>query len=139
MAEAIAATLGGMGGSAAFTAEETRKARRRPPASLTAYDYYLLANAGRTRFTKDSVFAGLKAANKAIELDPDLGCAYAARAWLIYLTGVHFGGDYETAMQAMERDANQALALDPYDAQARITLAFYLSARGRYQESDAQH
>jgi TolB-like protein/class 3 adenylate cyclase len=138
VAEAIAATLGGVGGSAAIMVEETRKARRRPPASLTAYDYYLLAIAGRTRFTKDSVFAGLSAANKAIELDPDLGCAYAARAWLIYLTGVHFGGDYETAMQAMERDANQALALDPYDAQARITLAFYLGARGRYQESDAQ-
>jgi TolB-like protein/class 3 adenylate cyclase len=138
VAEAIAATLGGMGGSAAITAEETRRARRRPPASLTAYDYYLLANAGRTRFTRDSVFTGLKAANKAIELDPELGCAYVARAWLNFLTGVHFGGDYETGMQAMERDANQALVLDPYDAEARITLAFYLGTRGRIQESDAQ-
>jgi tetratricopeptide (TPR) repeat protein len=137
VAEAIAATLGGMGGSAAITAEETRKARRRPLASLTAYDYYLLANAGRTRFTKESVFAGLKAANKAIELDPELGRAYVARAWLNFIT-MHFGGDYETAMQAMERDANQALVLDPYDAEARIALAFYLSRRGRFQESDAQ-
>src|SRR3546814_19484825 len=38
VAERVAVALGGMGGSAAITAEEIRKARRRSPESLTAYD-----------------------------------------------------------------------------------------------------
>jgi hypothetical protein len=82
VAEAIAATLGGMAGSAAITAEEMRKARRRPPASLRAYDYCLLANEGRARFTRESIFARLEAASKAIALDPAMSRAYATRAWL---------------------------------------------------------
>ena len=133
----LATTLGGMAGSAAITVEEMQKARRRPPENLTAYDYYLLANQGRTVFTDESISAGIEAATKAIELEPTLGRAYVARAWLNYIT-VHQGADFETAMQAMEADARQALSLDPYDAEARVALAFYLSGRARFEESEAQ-
>lgn len=135
VAERVAVTLGGMGGSAAITAEEIRKARRRSPESLTAYDYYLLANEGRTLFTRDSISRGLAAATKAITLEPTLGRAYVARAWLNYIT-VHCGGDFEQAMWGMEADAKRALALDPYDAEARVALAFYLSGRGRFEECE---
>src|SRR3546814_7772626 len=86
VAERVAVALGGMGGSAAITAEEIRKARRRSPESLTAYDHYLLANAGRTLFTGESISRGLAAATKAINLEPTLGSAYVARAWLNYIT-----------------------------------------------------
>jgi TolB-like protein/DNA-binding SARP family transcriptional activator len=137
VAEQVAATLGGMGGSAAITAEETRKARRRSPENLTAYDYYLLANEGRTLFTKESIYRGIDAATKAIALEPTLGRAYVARAWLNYIT-VHCGGDFEAAMRRMEADAKRALDLDPYDAEARVTLAFYLTGRGRFEECEAQ-
>ncbi|MGK9168695.1 hypothetical protein KXR53_20445 [Inquilinus limosus] len=137
LATQIAATLGGMGGSAAITAEEMRKAKRRPPANLTAYDQYLLANEGRTLFTGESVARGLEAATKAIALDPNLSRAYVARAWLNYIA-THYGAEFETAMQAMEADARHALSLDPNDAEARVVLAHYLTARGRFQESEAQ-
>src|SRR3546814_1233628 len=100
-----------MGGSAAITAEGIRKARRRSPEILTAYDHYLLANEGRTLFTGESISRGLAAATKAITLEPTLGRAYVARAWLNYIT-VHCGGDFEQAMQGMEADAKRALALD---------------------------
>lgn len=136
VATQIAATLGGMGGSAAITAEEMRKAKRRPPASLTAYDQYLLANDGRSLFTKESVSRGLEAATKAITLDPNLGRAYVARAWLNYIA-THYGAEFETAMQAMEADARRALSLDPQDAEARAALAHYLTCRGHFQESEA--
>ena len=52
VAERVAGALGGMGGSAVINVEEIRKARRRSPADLTAYDHYLLANEGRSLFTK---------------------------------------------------------------------------------------
>lgn len=137
VAEAIAATLGGMAGSAAITAEEMRKARRRPPASLRAYDHYLLANEGRARFTRESVFAGIEAASKAIALDPAMSRAYAARAWLNYITA-HYGVDKTAAMRAMGADARQAVELDPQDPEARAVLAFHLSMLGRFDESEAQ-
>ena len=137
VAEAVAATLGGMAGSAAITVEETRKARRRPPASLTAYDYYLLANEGRSRFTRESVVAGIDAATRAIALDATLGRAYVARAWLNYIAS-HYGADKEAAKLAMESDARRAVELDPHDAEARAALAFLLSVRGQFDEYDAQ-
>jgi len=137
VAERLTAMLGGMGGSAVITAAETQKARRLPPRSLTAYDYYLLANEGRTLFTNEGVNTGIDAATKAIALEPTLGRAYVARAWLNYLT-VHHGANFEAAMRAMEVDARQAIALDPYDAEARVALAFYLSGRGRFEEANAQ-
>src|SRR3546814_13506135 len=108
---------------------------RRSPESLTAYDHYLLANEGRTLFTGESISRGLAAATKAITLEPTLGRAYVARAWLNYIT-VPCGGDFEQAMQGMEADAKRALALDPYDAQARVALAFYLNGRRRFQECE---
>src|SRR3546814_4966561 len=76
---------------------------RRSPESLTAYDHYLLANEGRTLFTGESISRGLAAATKAITLEPTLGRAYVARAWLNYIT-VHCGGDFEQAMQGMKSE-----------------------------------
>jgi TolB-like protein/tetratricopeptide (TPR) repeat protein len=137
VAEQVAATLGGTHGSSAITAEEIRKAKRRPPESLTAYDYYLLANEGRTLFTRESIARGIEAATKAIAIEPTLGRAYVARAWLNYIT-VHCGADVEAAMQAMEADALRGLELDPYDPEARVALAFYLTGRGRFAECEAQ-
>jgi TolB-like protein/DNA-binding SARP family transcriptional activator/Tfp pilus assembly protein PilF len=133
----VAGALGGMGGSAAINAEEVRKARRRPPVSLTAYDHYLLANEGRALFTAESIARGTEHANKAIARDPGLGRAYVARAWLTYIA-VHYGAEFESAMETMQADARHALALDPNDAEARVTLAFYLLGRGRFEESKTQ-
>jgi tetratricopeptide (TPR) repeat protein len=137
VAAQVAGALGGMGGSAVINAQEILKTRRRPPASLTAYDHYLLANEGRALFTTESISRGLEHANKAIALDPTLGRAYVARAWLNYI-GVHHGADVGKALAAMHADATHALALDPNDAEARVALAFYFSGCGRFEESKAQ-
>jgi TolB-like protein/Tfp pilus assembly protein PilF len=137
VATQVAVTLGGMGGSAVITSEEIRKARRREPENLTAYDYYLQANEARRLFTRESVPRGIELATKAIALDPTLSRAYLARAWLNYIL-VHYGAASASAMEKMEADVRQALALDPFDAEARSTLAFYLSSRGRFQESENQ-
>jgi tetratricopeptide (TPR) repeat protein len=126
-----------MAGSAEIIAEEMRKARRRPPDNLTAYDHYLLANDGRRLFTRESVYEGIKHATTALALDPNLGRAYVARAWLNYIT-VHYGAEPDAAISAMESDSRRAVALDPYDAEARAALAFCLSTRGQFKEAEAQ-
>jgi TolB-like protein/class 3 adenylate cyclase/Tfp pilus assembly protein PilF len=137
VAEQVAVTLGGMAGSAAITSEEMRKARRRSPNDLTAYDHYLLANHGRTQFTRESVSQGIEHATTALALDPNLGRAYVARAWLNYIT-VHYGAEPDAANNAMESDSRRAVALDPYDAEARGALAFCLSNQGSFKEAEAQ-
>jgi TolB-like protein len=137
VAAQVAATLGGMAGSAAINAEEVRKARRRSPASLSAYDHYLLANEGRALFTKESVERGIEHANSAIALDPSLSRAYVSRAWLNYIT-VHYGAEFDSALNAMHADASRALEIDPNDAEARVALAFCLNGRARFEESRAQ-
>src|SRR3546814_19727930 len=39
-------------------------------------------------------------------------------------------------MRGMEADAKRALALDPYDAGARVALAFYLNGLRRFEECE---
>jgi TolB-like protein/class 3 adenylate cyclase/Flp pilus assembly protein TadD len=135
IAEQVAGALGSVNGSASISADIIRKLKGRPPASLTAYDYYLLAVEGKGAFTKESMFAAVDNATKAIELDPNFARAYAVRARAHYNTS-HYGVDYETAMQRMEADARRAVELDPNEPEARAALAWYLAIRGRLTESE---
>jgi TolB-like protein/class 3 adenylate cyclase len=137
VAERVAGSLGSINSGDAISAEETRRIKRRAPASLTAYDNYLLAVEAKGQFTKEAIFAGIDFANKAIALDPDFARAYAVRARLDYNTS-HYGVDYETAMQMMERDARRAVELDPSDPEARAALAWYLNIRGRLAEFEVE-
>jgi hypothetical protein len=109
---------GSVNGLESVNAAELRKVKGRPPASLTAYDNYLLAVEAKGQFTKEAIFSGIDLATKAIALDPAFARAYAVRARLHYNT-IHFGVGYEMAMRAMEADARRAVELDPNDPEAR--------------------
>jgi len=61
--------------------EEIKRATRKPTESLVAYDYYLRGLASARRWTKDANGQALQLFCKAIELDPDLACAYGMAAW----------------------------------------------------------
>jgi TolB-like protein/class 3 adenylate cyclase/Tfp pilus assembly protein PilF len=135
VSERVAGALGSVNGAESIGADAIRKAKRRLPASLTAYDYYLLAVEGKGQFTKEAMFAAVDNASKAIALDPNFARAYAVRARAGYNT-THYGVDFETAMQAMEADARRAVELDPNDPETRGALAWYLTIRGRLAESE---
>jgi TolB-like protein/class 3 adenylate cyclase/Tfp pilus assembly protein PilF len=137
LAEQIAASLASAETSAALTAGEIRKVKRRPPASLQAYDLYLLAMEGNSKFTKETVFSGLELATKAIALDPNFARAYGIRARL-HFNSTHFGADYKQAMAAMEADARKAVELDPSGAEPRNALAWYYFVSGRNKDSEVQ-
>jgi TolB-like protein len=61
--------------------EEMERAKRKPTASLDAYDYYLRGLACARRWTMDANREALQLFCKAIELDPHLACAYGMAAW----------------------------------------------------------
>src|SRR5262245_20959150 len=84
----IAATLGVSQGAVAEA--ERRLLRRKPPASLTAFDTYLLAGGSDfaiNKVTKESLIESESLLRKALQLDPHLARAYvglvAVQAYLI--------------------------------------------------------
>jgi TolB-like protein/class 3 adenylate cyclase len=137
LAEQVAAMLGSAESSAAITASEIRKVKSRPPASLQAYDFYLLAEEQNGKFTKKAVFSGIAYATRAIALDPDFARAYAVRARMHFNT-THYGVNYDEAMQAMETDARKAVELDPSGPDPRAALAWYYFVSGRNKDAEVQ-
>ena len=137
IAEEVAGALGSVNGLESVNAAELRKLKGRPPASLTAYDNYLLAVEAKGQFTTEAIFSGIDHATKAVALDPAFARAYAVRARLHYNT-IHSGVDYEAAMRAMESDARRAVELDPNDPEARASLAWFLFNIGRLDESEIE-
>ena len=84
VADKVAASLGGNGGSnlGAIQGRLLSEAKKRAPANLSAYDFWLLAREQRNLDTKAGNVKGLEYVEKAIALDPNLASAYATRAWL---------------------------------------------------------
>jgi TolB-like protein/class 3 adenylate cyclase len=137
IAERVAGSLGGGMSFAAITANEAQRAKRRPPASLSAYEHYLLATEAKAQQTEPLVRKGLEHAEAAIALDPNLARAYTARGWLRYFA-ISFGADYATSFQEMGADFRKAVELDPLDAEARAALANWLQEAGNFPEAVAE-
>src|SRR5258705_3286098 len=68
--------------------EEFKRAKRKPPENLNAYDYYLRGLAKVRQVTIEANSEALQLFFKAIELDPSLACAYgmAARCYVLRKT-----------------------------------------------------
>jgi tetratricopeptide (TPR) repeat protein len=60
---------------------EVERAKRKPTASLDAYDYYLRAHASIHPWTRAGNEEALKLFYRAIELDPGFASAYGMAAW----------------------------------------------------------
>jgi TolB-like protein len=70
----IAGTLSGVTGMLAAT--DAASIRRKPPANLTAYDYYIEGQELHYKFTKEDVAKAEGLLKKAIELDPQFARPY---------------------------------------------------------------
>jgi TolB-like protein/Tfp pilus assembly protein PilF len=67
------------------------------------------------------------AAKKALEIDPELGEAYASLGWISLL----YDWDWQTA----EKEFRHAIKLNPYYAPARLYYSMCLDITGRFDES----
>ena len=84
VADKVAAAIGDNGGSdiGPIRARLLAEAKDRPPASLSAYDLWLLAVQQVRLATKEGNTKGFEYVNKVTALDPNFAPAYATRGWL---------------------------------------------------------
>ncbi|GEO40020.1 TolB-like protein/class 3 adenylate cyclase/Flp pilus assembly protein TadD [Skermanella aerolata] len=110
----VATALGGWYGK---LHEVRRMEARRRPASLEAYDLFLLGLEQKHQYTKASTQEAIRLLSRAVEIDPGF-----ARAWLMLgiayslSAASGFVDDPLAAVQAYVECVRKAAALDPYDA-----------------------
>lgn len=128
--QSIAAALGSYSGAVAEA--ERRQIRRKPPASLTAYDSYLLGVEAKHRVTKESLSEAEALLNKSIELDPQLARAYVALVdtyW--YQIDLGLTGSVAETAGKMLAAGQKAVALDPADGRTRYALGLAALYNGK--------
>jgi TolB-like protein len=114
-----------------LTSAETERLKRDAPQHPLAYEYYLR---GVDFYAANRLPQALEMLEKSLANDPSyalawshLGSAYTAKA------SVNFGGreDYARAQDAYQK----ALALNPEQNEARISMATFLTDTGRVEEA----
>ncbi|MDM0078423.1 winged helix-turn-helix domain-containing tetratricopeptide repeat protein [Variovorax sp. J2P1-59] len=99
---------------------EIERAKRKPTASLDAYDYYLRGTAKLHSGTRESIEAALPLFYKATELDPDFASAFGMAAWCYFWRKVNgwmtdrpreIAEGTRLARRAVELGRNDAMAL----------------------------
>jgi adenylate cyclase len=112
--EAVAGALCGMHGAVARA--EIRRVARRHPASLEAFDLYLLGHLGEASFTRDGTYEAINLLQRSIALDPNY-----ARAWLVLgycwepVHVCHWQADTAQANRERRRAISTAAQIDSND------------------------
>jgi TolB-like protein len=136
--ERIAATLGGYEGAVAEA--ERHLIRRKPPASLTAYDTYLLAMESKHKVTKEGFFEAEGLFHKALELDPQLARAYIGLVDVqCYLIDLGLAPSVDEALSKMAEAAEMAVKLDPNDGKSHLALGFSYSYHGKPEQAASEY
>jgi adenylate cyclase len=123
---AIVGAITGYSGQIANAEREI--VRRKPPGSLTAFDYYLLGAEHKARFTKEDNSKAKAFLQKAIDLDPDFARAYVALAWS-HVQDFEQGWTPSAAesVDKFRAVTLKAVQLDGTDAEAQLQLAMIYS------------
>jgi TolB-like protein/Flp pilus assembly protein TadD len=134
----IAAAVGGLTG--AVVGAERAAARRKPPASLQAYDYYMLGVDLMHTQTKENFFRAAEFLNKAIELDPQLARAYMKLGTFYYNAAEEGWGpdDANALYQKAKAMLTKAIALDPNDSVAHARLGEVENELGDFDHGMAE-
>ena len=130
----IAATLGSWQGAVAEA--ERRRIRRKPPASLSAFDTYLLAIEAQDehKVTKESLIESEGLLRKALQLDPRLARAYVGLVDVqSYLIDYGFAPSVEEALSKMMEAGEKAVQLDPEDGKTHYALGMAYNFQGKWE------
>jgi TolB-like protein/DNA-binding CsgD family transcriptional regulator len=115
-------------------------ARRKPPASLRAYEAYLLGGEQHDRFTRESNLEAIRLLSRAVELDPGL-----ARAWsllgLAYSVNAYnaFNKEVSASIECWAACTERALSLDPGDCNAHLCMGDLRATRGDLRGAAEEH
>jgi len=108
---------------AKLTADERHRIARAPTRSVEAYQHYLEGRACLVRFTSESMRQGIVYFERAIELDPSYGLAYANIAMAYAEFGENGLMDPADAYRLARSAAETALGLEDSLAEAHSILA----------------
>lgn len=117
--------------------EGTRRARRRPPASLDAYDLCLRGRELYHRATEADTIAARELFARAVALDPEYAAAYAWQAYTVQRGFTHLWGEPRgraAAVQALEL-ARRGVEIEPDSPLCLSRLAFILLLNDRWDEA----
>ncbi|MBN8909029.1 MAG: hypothetical protein J0H99_20940, partial [Rhodospirillales bacterium] len=115
---------------------EMRRAMRKPPSSLTAYDLVLQAVDALFRITYKPFLRARALLQQAIAIDPDYAPAYSYAAYAcIFLVGEGWSVDPEADARAAAELAAQAIERDPHDAVA-LAISGHVHAFLRHRFDD---
>jgi adenylate cyclase len=113
--------------SPAVAEAEQRRALRRPPESLGAWEAYQRGLWRSMKFAMDHIEPARKFFNRALELDPTLASAHVELARLYIIESGAYGlRPFQEAALLGAEQARMAVSIDPDDAEAHGVLAFAL-------------
>lgn len=117
--------------------EGTRRSRRRPPASLDAYDLCLRGRELHGRATEADTLAARAMFDQAIAADPEYAQAWAWQAYTVQRGYTHLWGEPRGPAAAAEalRLARRAVELEPDAPLCLARLAFILLLNGGWDEA----
>jgi TolB-like protein len=133
----ITSTLTGYQGAVAEA--ERSRVRRKPPASLTAYDTYLLGIEAKHRVTKDSLTEAEGLFRRAIAIDPQFARAYCGLATVqSYLIDLGLAPSIDDAVKTMTDAALKAVKFDPNDGLTHQVLGLAYAYQAKPDQSLAE-
>jgi TolB-like protein/DNA-binding SARP family transcriptional activator len=130
--------LNRLGGGDGLIQETGRNAaRRKPPSSLSAYEFYLLGTEKLEKITREDVDESIRLLTRAVELDPGL-----ARAWVelyhAHAVAGNFGNEMGAHYKLAGVAAKRAIELDPGDAEAHAVYAMSLADQNDLARAKAE-
>jgi adenylate cyclase len=131
-AEVVGRVVGAVAGfSGSIAREEISRTRRRPPATLQAYELYLLGYEQEARLDKDGTLRGIDLLEAAVKADPLLSRAWSVLGFALGNAAANAWTDDIEAFRARQRAAiRQAVELDPGDGLALEELGAMLAREG---------
>ncbi|MER8437101.1 LuxR C-terminal-related transcriptional regulator [Mesorhizobium sp. M1393] len=114
--------------------------RRKPPASLRAYDFYLLGVEQHTTFSRAGNAEAIRLFSRALELDPTFANCWAELAYAYSVEACNgFGDDVLTSIENWRTVAENALRLDPTDSCAHACLGNVRACLGDLEGAERAH
>ncbi len=110
--------------------------RRKPPASMSAYDCHLLGVEQLNLYSRASNAEAIRLLSRAVELDPGLARAWAELGFAYAVQGANgYGSDPAISLERFAFCANKALALDPGNSHARQCVGDLLACAGDFDRA----
>jgi TolB-like protein len=132
--QTIAASLASQYGAVARAGRQV--ARRKPPANLQAYECYLLGLESTDVLTEEGYKKAQELFQKAVALDPNFAGTYIGLAWSFNHAHDYGWGESRHELLAKWLAASKrAVALDPLDGEAHMTLGWYYQYTGYFERA----